>query len=279
MTTLSISIVTYHSDLALFKSTCASLFVAIEHARQRAGLRSVALILIDNTEDSSDTKALYGRIVDATVPTTVLSGHGNVGYGAGHNLAMHKTNADFHLVLNPDVTLRRDALTNAISLCAVRQDVVCISPAGTAPDGTFTSMAKRSVSAKVLLLRAFAPSGIKARYQSLLDAYEYRGELGDASQPVVTVSGAFMFLRTAALKKIGGFDERFFLHFEDVDLSLRLHRVGALLYAPEVRVVHAGGGAARKHARFMVANGWRYFRKWGLGDPMRKVERRSRPRP
>lgn len=66
------------------------------------------------------------------------------------------------------------------------------------------------------------------------------------------VSGCFMLFRTDALKALGGFDERYFLYFEDFDLSLRAQKLGRVVYYPGVRIQHYGGGAGRK--------GWRHIK-------------------
>jgi GT2 family glycosyltransferase len=271
VSSLSISIVTYFSDEKWFKATCASLFAAIAHARAHAGITRATVYLIDNTEDGSDTRTLFEGVTCAVADLKTLNGHGNIGYGAGHNLALLKTDAENHLVLNPDITMKRDALTQALALMITRRDAVCLSPRAVTPEGGFASLCKRRVSWRILALRAFGTPAMKARWQHKLDAYEYKNELTDTPREVNTASGAFMFLRTSAAKAVGGFDERFFLHFEDVDFSLRLHAQGKVLYAPQVSVVHAGGGAAGKHFSHMLKNGFRYFRKWGLGDPLKRL--------
>jgi GT2 family glycosyltransferase len=268
--TLSVSIVTYFSDANQFKSTCAALFAAIAHARTHAALTHASLTLIDNTEDGSDARELFKDVSSPAMQIDVVSGHGNVGYGSGHNLRLLKSKADFHLVLNPDISMKRDALTNAFNLFTARNDAVCVTPHAVGADGQFTSLCKRRVSVQLLALRAFAPKFIKQKYQNLIDTYEYKGELSDAPMPVYSASGAFMLVRAPVAQKVGGFDERFFLHFEDIDFSLRLHAHGHILYAPQVQVVHYGGNASKKHLRFLLMNAWRYFAKWGFRDPLER---------
>jgi hypothetical protein len=274
MSSLCVSIVTYFSDEKWFKSTCAALFAAIAHARAHGGLTQAQVWLIDNTEDGSDAAVLYEGVTCTAAEIHVTTGHGNVGYGAGHNLALLPAQCDYHLVLNPDCVMKRNALTQALALMMTRADAVCVTPRGVDDKGQFISLCKRAVSPKLLALRAFGSEAIKARWKTSLDAYEYRGELGDSTTEVLTASGAFMFLRGQAARRVNGFDERFFLHFEDVDLSLRLHSQGKVLYAPEVSVVHVGGGAAGKHGKHIVRNGIRYFMKWGwFGDPLKRLKR------
>lgn len=77
------------------------------------------------------------------------------------------------------------------------------------------------------------------------------------------VSGCFIFARTKSLKQIGGFDERFFLYFEDFDLSMRLKRKD---YFPEIQIYHKGGNSSKKgflHVRLFVISAIRFFMKFG----------------
>ncbi|WES91767.1 glycosyltransferase [Aeromonas hydrophila] len=72
------------------------------------------------------------------------------------------------------------------------------------------------------------------------------------------VSGCFMLFRTDVLQLLGGFDPRFFLYFEDFDISLRAGKISRIAYVPQVKVVHHGGHASRK--------GWRHI--WMFGRSM-----------
>jgi GT2 family glycosyltransferase len=80
------------------------------------------------------------------------------------------------------------------------------------------------------------------------------------------VSGCFMLFRTALLKGLAGFDPRYFLYFEDYDLSLRAHEHARVVYTPAVRVLHHGGGASRKgskHIQMFVSSAFKFFNRFG----------------
>ena len=122
-----------------------------------------------------------------------------------------------------------------------------------------------------LFLRGFAPRWLRQRFAARLGRYEMRDVIGDQvvwDPPLV--SGACMLFRTAVLREAGGFDPRFFLYFEDYDLSLRVARKTRIAYVPAVKVVHHGGHAARKGLRhiglfvrgaatFFRLHGWKWF--------------------
>ena len=121
-----------------------------------------------------------------------------------------------------------------------------------------------------LLLRGYAPRWVRRLFARRLERYEMR-DVVDANPArdaigIPLMSGAFMLVRREAIDRTGGFDPRFFLYFEDFDWSLRLGNVMRNAWVPEVRVVHHGGGAARKgfaHLGWYLASGWRFYRKHG----------------
>ena len=83
---------------------------------------------------------------------------------------------------------------------------------------------------------------------------------------VPLVSGCFMFFRKKVLDRLGGFSPRYFLYFEDFDLSLRTALVADVVYVPAVRILHHGGYAAKKglrHVRLFCASALRFYRTHG----------------
>jgi GT2 family glycosyltransferase len=83
---------------------------------------------------------------------------------------------------------------------------------------------------------------------------------------VPLASGCFMLVRTALLTRLGGFDPRFFMYFEDYDLSVRIGRESEVAYQPRTRIVHHGGEAARKgwrHVAWFARSAWRFFARHG----------------
>ena len=83
---------------------------------------------------------------------------------------------------------------------------------------------------------------------------------------IMLASGCFMLVRTRALLAAGGFDDAYFLYFEDFDLSLRLGGQGRLIFNPAMRIVHHGGYAARKgmqHVKYFLRSGVMFFNQHG----------------
>lgn len=271
---LTVSIVTYRSDTVLLERCLRKLALAIGAAREQGVVRTVAVAMIDNSEDPkiADEVTRLGklRFADSGVQLHFLHGHANIGYGIAHNLMLNGTGADYQLVLNPDVELAADALANAIRWLDGHPEVGAAAPAVTRPDGTPDYLCKRYPAVLDLLLRGFAPEPLRRLFRRRLDRYEMRDAIAAAAGgPVVglpVMSGCCMLVRRDAIDATGGFDPKFFLYFEDYDWSVRLNEVGQTAYLPQFRVVHHGGGAARKgwrHVAWFARSALRFYGKHG----------------
>ena len=271
---LTVSIVTFRSDAVLLERCLVHLADSIRTAREQRVLTQVAVALIDNSEDAAIADAgikLANRaFVGSGAQLHFLNGHSNVGYGVAHNLMLNGTGGDYQLVLNPDVELAPDALTNAIRWLDANPEVVAAAPAGTRPDGTPDFLCKRYPAVLDLLLRGFAPEFVRRAFAKRLERYDLRDVIDPSSDKPVrqmpVMSGCCMLVRRKAIDATGGFDPKFFLYFEDYDWSVRLNKIGQTVFLPAFRVVHHGGGAARKgwkHVGWFVQSGVRFYRKHG----------------
>jgi len=240
---------------------------------QHRRLTEARLIVVDNGPDLNERESIRQIIESAKLPMTVqiLSGHGNVGYGAGHNLALWQSQADWHLILNPDVLMEEDTLSAGLEFLTTHPEAGLIAPAVWNQAGQRQYLCKRYPTVLDLALRGFAPVKLRRHFKTRLDRYE----LHDLDPAVVQwdppiASGCFMLCQRAVLQQIGGFQPDYFLYFEDFDLSLRLAKVTRLVYVPTVRIVHLGGHAARKGLRhiawfiraaalFFHRHGWRWW--------------------
>lgn len=227
-----------------------TLSTALLDARSTNRLGSAKVVVVDNGPGERYRPLLEELLADTVRPPLqwhLLSGHGNVGYGRGHNLTLQSSRADFHLILNPDVALAQDAIDEAVRYMLANPEVIILAPDARGPGGEALYLCKRYPTVLDLALRGFAPAAIKRCFRSRLDNYEMRDLPRDTTAKGIPIlSGSFMFCRRDAIEAIGGFSEEFFLYFEDFDLSLRARRRGELAWVPSVRIVHYGGGAARK---------------------------------
>jgi GT2 family glycosyltransferase len=271
---LQVSIVTYRADARLLERTLRKLALAIGAAREDGALKTVHVALIDNSENRAAAAQVIelgrARFQDSGIHVTYLHGHANIGYGAAHNLVLHGSGADYHLVLNPDIELEADALIAGVRWLDQWIEVGALSPSARRPDGRREFLCKRYPAVFDLLLRGFAPRPVQKLFSRRLGRYEMRDVIGEAPEKVLigipALSGACMLVRRVAIDVTGGFDPKFFLYFEDFDWTVRLNRVTKTAYVPAMRVVHHGGNAARKgitHIGWFVRSGVRFYRKHG----------------
>ena len=272
---LQVSIVTYRPDMRLLERCLRKLALAIGAAREDGAVRTVAFALIDNSGDRGVAreaiKLAQARFRDANVQTTFLHGHANIGYGAAHNLVLHGSGADYHLVLNPDVELAPDAIAVGVRWLAGHPEIGAVAPEMYDGDGENQEYTCRRYPAVLdLLLRGFAPAFVRALFRRRLERYEMRDVIDpDPEKEIIDIpsmSGACLLVRRAAIDATGGFDPRFFLYFEDYDWTVRLNRITRTAYLPMMHVRHHGGGAAQKgvkHVVWFVRSGIRFYRKHG----------------
>ena len=268
---LSVSIVLYKCPLAEVLRTLASLQQAVQLARKADCLEHVTLYLVDNASGTVYRQqleaALAAREVQPFFELVLLPQAANYGFGHGHNQVLSRLSSDVHLVLNPDVELDQKALQVGITALLRHEDIVLLSPRANGGGGQQEFLCKRYPSVLILLVRGFAPPFIRRMFSARLAGYEMRDLCrGDEPAEIPIASGCFMLVRTAALRKVCGFDEAFFLYFEDFDLSLRLQALGRLIYDPGVQIVHHGGYAAGKglrHVMYFVRSAITFFNRHG----------------
>jgi GT2 family glycosyltransferase len=250
MIKLSVSLVTYHPDRPMLRDTLSSLRIAAVYALAAGDLSEIALTLVDNGDDE-ELVELAQR--EGWEGIRLESGQGNVGFGRGHNLAMEHGMGDLHLILNPDVYLLPESLALALRFMQAQPECSLLSPAMRGSSRGSHYLCKRPPSVLDLFLRGFAPAWLRWIFRGRMAHYEMDAE-GD--QPVLwdppIVSGCFMLCRAELLRQLKGFDPRYFLYFEDFDLSMRARALGRLAAVGDVRIAHFGGGAARK--------GWKHIK-------------------
>jgi len=268
---LTVSIVLYESSLDLLQRCLTSLDRAARAARDPVGLTGVHVALVDNSTTqvyrTQAAELASGWASDDFFQVSYTAMPDNRGFGAGHNHVIQSVDSTFHLVLNPDVELSPDALV--VGLAALQDDagVALVSPRVTGDEGRQEFLCKRYPSVLVLLLRAFAPRFIRRLFQRRLGRYQMRDACaGSREAEVMLASGCFMLVRTDAIRAAGGFNEGYFLYFEDFDLSLRLGGQGRLIFNPAVHIMHHGGYAASKgmlHLKYFLRSGITFFNQHG----------------
>jgi GT2 family glycosyltransferase len=250
------------ASIVLYRTPVREIFPLVEQFLDQG---TQVVYLVDNSPKGFD--AFRGWAPPDRVVT--ISTRTNLGYGRANNLAIRDSvrRHKYHVVCNPDIALGPNILTQLYNLLETRTDVGLCGPRVIGTDGQLHYLCKRAPSLMDLAVRRFAPETWfpERRFRYEMRDYSYEEEM----EPTF-ISGCFMFFRSAVLDRLDGFDERFFLYMEDVDLSRRAQELARNLYYPRNHVVHAHHGGAHKSLRLLLhfgASVLRYFDKWGWFDP------------
>ena len=264
---LAISVVLFHSPFDQLQALIDSVIASLANAQ----LAGVEFVCVDHSQSPDyatrcqQLLAQYNQCEGLRVRLLVTERNG--GYGTGHNLAIAHVSSRFHLILNPDIEITPKAMTCALTVLQNNDEIALLAPTGFSSSGEPTFLAKAYPSVWVLGLRAFASDRIKSWCQGALSRYEMRDSAESTPLRSITLaSGCCMWVRREVFDDVGGFDERFFLYFEDYDLSLKMAQRGLVMEHSEMRVVHYGGDASKKgwrHVCWFISGATRFFNRWG----------------
>jgi N-acetylglucosaminyl-diphospho-decaprenol L-rhamnosyltransferase len=206
------------------------------------------VVVVDNASTDGSVDGLRRAHPDVRI---VHSG-GNLGYARAANLGIAATGAPIVAVLNPDTVLQPGTGAALVSRFAAEPDLGAAGPRLHNPDGSVYPSARQVPSlvdavGHGLLFFVWRDNPFTRRYR------EPGADPGRA-RDVDWVSGAAVWLRRAALDDVGGWDERYFMYVEDVDLCWRLHRAGwRVAYEPAGTVEHLLGVSTAGRPYRMIA--------------------------
>lgn len=205
------------------------------------------LVVVDNGDDHA-----VARDVAARHGARLVESGANLGYGGGANLGATGTTAPWLVVANSDLEWAPGSLDALLAAGAAQPDAGALGPALLNTDGTVYPSARALPSltqgAGHALLGKVWPGNPWTR------AYRAENETTGDSRDAGWLSGACLLLRREAFEAVGGFDDGYFMFFEDVDLGDRLGRAGwRNVYVPTARVTHVGGTSWRERPARMIS--------------------------
>lgn len=192
----------------------------------------------------------------------VIESGANKGFGAGHNVLLNLISSKYHVIINPDILIEDDVISKIAKFLDDNEDIGLVSPRICFPGGKQQILGKCNPRLKYLaasrLRRGDTPGPLLRKY-AMLDA--------DCTHPfdIENASGCFMMVRTALFQKLGGFDEHYFMYFEDADLTRALRKFSRAVHYPDATVLHIWSRESKKNRRLMVIHIRSmiyYFRKW-----------------
>ncbi|MDD7813460.1 glycosyltransferase family 2 protein [Mycobacterium sp. CSUR Q5927] len=205
--------------------------------------RPVQVVMADNGSTDGAPQEAVQRYPDAQLFETGA----NLGYGGAVNSAvalLGDRGGEFLIVANPDVQWGPGSIDALLEAAARWPHAATLGPLIREPDGSVYPSARHLPS----LIRGGMHAVVGPIWPNNPWSRAYRQErLEPSERPVGWLSGACLLVRRAAFDQIGGFDERYFLYMEDVDLGDRLGKAGWLnVYVPSAEVLHQKGHATGK---------------------------------
>jgi GT2 family glycosyltransferase len=200
------------------------------------------LVVVDNASSDGSTRDLnsFG------LPLRLIRNETNRGFAAACNQGAAGSTADYLLFLNPDTRVSADAVAKSVACMQAPQNagvgivgVQMLDEAGNVSRTCARFLATRYFMNRMLGLNALSP--VRFPFHTY-DEWDHM-----QSRSIEHVIGAYFFMRNSVFTRLGGFDERFFVYFEDIDLSLRASRAGwSSYYLASAQCYHASGGSSRQ---------------------------------
>lgn len=252
-TQITASIVLYNEDFTELSNTVDS-FLKTDLPKK--------LFLIDNAPKNDLSKRFVHP--DIEYIHTIK----NIGFGAGHNkvINMIRNHSTYHLILNPDVTFKPNVIPKLIEELKKEKDVSMIAPRVLFSNGDHQYTCRRYPSILELLFRSSVV--FKYFFSSVTHKGEYRDK--DLTTPFYPdfMHGGFLLFKTEDFVSISGFDERYFLYMEDVDICRKIDLSGKKkLYFPQVEIIHILKKESSKNLKLFfihLISIMKYFYKWGF---------------
>ena len=226
---------------------------AREHLREclssvadHAGPIRYEQIVVDNASTDGSSEYLATNFPELHL----LQNASNVGFGRACNQGFAVSRGNFLLLLNPDARIVSGLLSDALDYFRQHADVGILGGKVLNPDGSLQTACRRSI--PTTRSAFFHLAGLSRMFPKHRKFGEYNLAFLDADETadVGAVSGSFLMVRREVMESILGFDERFFMYGEDLDLCLRAARAGKrVVYWPRIAAVHSKG-ASVKSRRF-----------------------------
>jgi len=227
---VSVVMVVYQTGEALIKS--------IEHVLAEPVVDEFVIIDNGSPPDEAERLRALGR---AEARVVLQQGHGNVGFARGANMGAETARGEYIVFLNPDANLQDGCIEALVSAFEGQPVPTVVGARVMNTDGTEQRGGRRGEVTPVTTLLSFGH--LTSVFKSLAKFEIHREDeaLPEAPVPMPTISGACFALRRADFELLGGFDEGYFLHVEDIDLCWRARQAGGqVLFQPAAEVIHLG---------------------------------------
>ncbi len=249
---VSVIMVSYHTGPVLW--------LAINAVCRQEGLKELVIVNNGNPKEVQERLVIMSR-EDSRIK--LVSGHGNIGFAAGCNLGVKESDGDFLLLLNPDCILPPDAFKQSIIALTERSDAMLVGGRLVHPDGREQRGGRRNI---ITPKNAMAESLSLFRLLPDMERVNlHHTPMPEEIHEVPAISGACMFMRREDFLQLGGMDEGYFMHMEDMDLCKRVADAGGkIICLPQLEVVHFRSTSKASVARiewYKTRSAIKYFYK------------------
>ena len=217
------------------------------------------IIVVDN--DSNDGSI---QMIQSHFPgVKLISNQDNKGFSKANNQGFEIAQGKYTLILNPDTVIEEDTLKHCWDFMEANPTAGAMGVKMMDGSGEFLPESKRGFPSPASAFYKIFGLG-KVFYKSKIFNQYYLGHLSnDESHEVEVLTGAFMFCRTDVLKKVGGFDEDYFMYGEDIELSYQIKQAGyAIYYYPFSKIIHFKGESTNKHSLNYTRNFYGAMQKY-----------------
>ncbi len=234
---ITASIVTYN-DGEEAANACRSL---LENTKRYP----LKLYVVDNSETDETAK-----LIEQIKGVTVLRQGKNLGFGAAHNRVLRVPLGKYHFVINPDITVNSDVVSDMVDMFEQNTDIVLACPKICNPDGSEQKLPKCRPTFKRLFLGRLSPLG--GVFKKIRAEYTWENREVSEITDLDFCTGCFFGINSQTLLNLGGFDERYFMYLEDADLTLRAKRFGRAVINPAVSVTHAWHRDSARKLKYLL---------------------------
>lgn len=244
--------------MVVYKTPIAQIDAVISSFLNESTIQNISVYIFDNGMD------LILKDYCSRKNFNYLTLNRNVGFGRGHNFILNSTLGigKSYLILNPDLYLTSGALNGLYEFMDSHQDCGAVSPKILNHDNTIQDVCRLLPSPIELIFRRF--------FYKYLKPYSLQTEFQFANYEKVChvpfIHGACFLIRGSVYSAIKGFDERYFLYMEDVDICRKISQSHRVYFYPEVSAVHSHAKGSYKSVRllyFHIHSAIYYFNKWG----------------
>lgn len=210
------------------------------------------LYVIDN--NSTDGTADF---IEEVGQAEVIRLSKNIGFGAAHNAVLNETLGKYHFVINPDITLNSDVISDIVDYFESNPDVVMAMPKILNTDGTEQNLPKERPTFKRLFFGRIS--------KKIRSDYVWAQKSITTPCEIDFCTGCFFCIRTEIFKRVCGFDQRYFMYLEDADLTIKAKHKGKVMFLPQFCVTHAWERESSKSLKYLfihIVSCFKFLFKW-----------------